>query len=327
MDNSQPLRRYTFVTIGFEEDGGLLHLQARSMRLYCPLELIDEIIVVDNSQHVQSKWLAGLLEQYGKLASRVRVIRAHEIVDIPADTHGWFSQQIIKIKVADVVHSDRYVILDAKNHLISHLDREFLETPAGKPRTNGYSYIGHPMQRFLEQTAEYLGIDYEESAKWFTRTTTPFTVVTNEARELVGYIETREGRSFSSAFLERGLCEFFLYSGYLVAKGVLRETYDLTQPYEPQIWPEKTSAAECAQAIRKAIESNCHFMAVHRKALANMDIEAQRVMSRFWHGRGLFASVGNGVRFCRDPQRSRQNCDGRVVSWPISHIVSFFGFR
>jgi hypothetical protein len=295
-DRGRP-RRYSFVTIGFEADAGLLQLQARSMRLYCPPELIEEIIVVDNSWPGSRDWRQELLLHYGDLAESVRIVPAAEIAEMPAGFHGWFTQQVLKIKVASIVRSDRFVILDAKNHLIATLDREFLETFAGQPRTNGYSYAGHPMREYLERSLKYLGVDPRGYIDWFIRITTPFTMVTCEACELIRHVEQKEGKPFASVFLHRKLSEFFLYSGFLASKGSLRQIYDVTQPYQPQLWPEDFNHQVCAEAIGEANHANCYFMTIHRLALAKMDARTKVLVAEFWHDRGLFASVEDAGRF------------------------------
>jgi hypothetical protein len=327
MGNDESLRRYSFVTVRFEGDAGLLDLQARSMRQYCPRDLVDEIIIVDNSCQGSTRWQGGLLRQYGDLADRVQFIPAAVIAAIPKEANGWFSQQVLKIKVAEIVRSDRYVLLDAKNHLVSPLGREFLESSTGQPRTNGYPYGDQPMLEYLERTLQYLGLDPQAHVSWFTRTTTPFILLAGEARELVEYIEEREGRSFAAAFLDRGLSEFFLYAGFLELKGTLREIYDITQPHEPQVWPDKANGQGCAEVIRKAEKAISPFMTVHRKAIARMDGQGQRLIAEFWFSRGLFASTKDGIRFLMDPNRSYQSSDGHVISRPLSTLVSRFMSR
>ncbi len=230
-------RPYAFVTVAYDGETGLLRLQARSMRLYCPPDLVDEIIVVDNSQRATSnRWRTDLLYHYGKLARLVRFISRAELVTIPAGAGGWWTQQVLKIKTAEVIRSERYVLLDAKNHLISQLARDFLETEAGLPRINGHSFIKDPMRNFLERTLSYFGLSPELYLNWFTRTTTPFTILASEARALVQYLEDREGKPFALTFLEKQLTEFFLYSGFLESKGILKSSYDLTQPHCAQFW-------------------------------------------------------------------------------------------
>lgn len=324
MNNAAQPRRYSFVTIGFEGDAGLLCLQARSMRLYCPPELVEEIIIVDNGL---KGWRGNLLRQYGSLARFVRIVPAASIAVVPPGAGGWYTQQALKINVAEIIRSERYVVLDAKNHMIRQLRREFLETPTGQPRISGHAYINHPMREYLERTLKYLGIDPQEHINWFTRTHPPFTILTDEARELIRHIEQKEGRPFASAFLDRDLSEFFLYSGFLASKETLRSIYHLEQPGGPEIWPEDASEKGCAEAIGRAARTECPFMTIHRKAIVKMDKGGQRLIADFWYSRGLFATANDGVRFLRDPNRSYQNRAGQVVSWPISQIVSRFSSR
>jgi Family of unknown function (DUF6492) len=316
-------RRYTFVTVGFCGERGLLKLQARSMRLYCPTGLIEEIIIVDNSPPpVSNGWYESVMYQYGKLAEFVRFIPGSRLFQTTSDTSGWWIQQVLKIKVSEIVGSDRYVLLDAKNHLINPLNRDFLEIGTGQPRINGHSFINDPMRDFLDCTLKYLGVDPAPHLEWFTRTTTPFTMLTREARELARYLDHREGDRIILAFQERKLTEFFLYSGFLLSKGLLNSIYELNQPHSAQIWGETADLVGCEKAIQKAERSQSPFMAVHTKAIASMDKRSRLAIAKFWHARGLFPLVSDGVRFLRDPNRSHQFYGGRVVPWPIA---PFFG--
>lgn len=315
-------RRYSFLTVSFEGDAGLLNLQARSMRLYCPPELVKEIIVVDNSSPGAHAWQDGVLRQYGSLSEFVRFLPAAEVAEVSTNPSGWFTQQILKIKAASFVASDHYVILDGKDHLIRELTREFLETASGQLRTNGYAYADHPMREFLENTLTYLNIDPKQHLEWFIRTTTPFTMVKAEACDLVRDIEAREGRPFASVFLDRKLSEFFLYSGYLASKGKLHELYEFTQPNHSTVWPYRASESACAEVIEKASRGRSPFLAVHRRAIDKMERGSHRLLGAFWHERGLFASAKDGIRFLENPVRSRQQPDGRVTFGPLARIWS-----
>jgi hypothetical protein len=130
-------RTYTFVTVVFEAEYDLLALQARSMRLYCPLELIDSIFIVENSQHPATPGKRSkIMAEYGHLSKFVKFLMASEIANIEG-TEGWWGQQILKLMVAQTVRSERYLVLDAKSHLIFKLTREFLEAPDGRARIRG----------------------------------------------------------------------------------------------------------------------------------------------------------------------------------------------
>lgn len=321
-------RKYTFVTVGFRGESGLLNLQARSMRLYCPADLVEEIVIIDNSLPLDSDdWQDKALHQYGELAEFVRFVPASKLIGTVTDTDGWWTQQVLKIKVSEVIRSERYVLLDAKNHLIRPLKRDFLETVAGQPRINGHSFTEDPMRSFLECTLRYLGIDPSPHLEWFTRTTTPFTMLTTEARNLARFLDEREGNRIILAFQEQKLTEFFLYSGFLVSKGVLASAYEFNQPHCVQLWGETADEAGCLATVAKAERSECPFMAVHSKALARMDRNGREAIAKFWHARGLFPSVSHGVRFIRDPNRTFQFFDGRVVRWPLARLVFHMGGR
>ncbi len=322
MPNDATSRRYSFVTIGFGGDAGLLQLQARSMKLFCPADVVEEIVIVDNSSSLSNSWQQKVVGQYGHLADAVKIVPADSIACIPADTHGWFAQQILKIMVAKVIRSERYLIMDAKNHLIKGLTREYLETPAGRPRMSGHSYADHPMREFLERTLEYLHIEAQAHIGWFPRTDTPFTAVTSETSDLVSHIEKAEKRMFAEAFLDKRLSEFFLYSGFLISRGSLWKVYERSDMQEAQIWPESAQESGCAKAIQAAGQTLCPFLTVHRRAIEAMGSKGKQVLARFWHERRLFASVNDGIRFLRDPNRSYQDCSGRVTSWPFSAVVS-----
>jgi hypothetical protein len=77
--------RYTFVTVVFEQDYRLLLLQARSMRMYCPTDLLNEIIVIDNSTsgRIPSSVRNQLLIEYGHLRTFVHILPGSDIAQCP----------------------------------------------------------------------------------------------------------------------------------------------------------------------------------------------------------------------------------------------------
>src|SRR5947207_402930 len=137
--------KYTLVTVAHRDDLKFLHLQARSLQLYLSRDLAAEILVVKNPRAKQAtKWPGSLRREYGDLADLVRFIEAKEIAEIPAAASGWFSQQILKLMVSQVVNTDRYLLLDAKNHLVFPLTRNFLEA-GHKIRSRLVNFEGHPL--------------------------------------------------------------------------------------------------------------------------------------------------------------------------------------
>ena len=297
-----PARRHTFVTVTHAEDAGLLALQARSMARYCDPALVSEIIVVENDPPESfAPWRPRLLAEYGSLAAAVRFLPGHDLVAMPSASSGWLSQQVYKLLIAESVTTDRYVVLDAKNALIAPLRRDFLESPStGRPLLNGYPMRDHALRPYLERVMAFLRIPVEQHLDWFPRTSTPFTILTDEARDLVAHVSGMAGRPFSEIFLDCGLTEFFLYSGYLVSKHDLERCYEMTQPYCVQLWGDQAAQRDVETFIRRATQSECPFIAVHRKAIARMTDGSRLALGRLYTDAGLFPSVSDGVDFLRN---------------------------
>jgi hypothetical protein len=293
-------RRYTFVTVAHAEDYGQLQLQAKSMALYAGLDLVKEIIVVENFvPGTEIDWRANLLTLYGPLASLVRFVTAPD--DMP-QVAGWWRQQILKLRIAHEVHTDRYVALDAKNVMIAPLTRDFLEDPvSGRPLINGYSFLDHPLYDALERVLTYFRLDPVAYVSQFPRTSTPFTFLTAKVRELIAVIEAREERPLAHTIIDQQLTEFFLYSGYMISRGEMYRSYVMTQPHVAQIWGADANAAGVVEAIEKFHRGKAPFMAVHRQALKRMNRNGRLALAFFLHLRGLFHSLEEAEAFLRDP--------------------------
>jgi hypothetical protein len=291
------MRKYTIVTVAFEGDIELMSLQARSMKLYSDPSLIEEIIVVDNFTGQKSKrWEENLLNDYGHMAQKVRIVPAAEI----ANTHelsGWYSQQVLKLAVAKIVGTDRFLVLDAKNHLIKPLTRDFLETPEGKTRINGYGYSKHPLRLRLENTCSYLKTDVPLDK--FVRTSTPFTMITSVAKSIVRNIEKDEKCDFALAMSKHGFTEFFLYAATLAKVGVLDDLYDWNQPFSPDIW---TWGAQDLAVVEKAVNEakrdiSGPFFSVHRGAIRLLFPVCRDKICELWTERSLFQNTDEAYEF------------------------------
>lgn len=286
-------RQYTFVTVVFGLDVELMSLQAKSMDKYCPEWLVHEIIVIDNFTGAKPKgWYERLKSDYGKLWGKVRIIEASNITSTKG-SYGWWTQQALKLAVGKHVKSDRYVLLDAKNHLICPLTRNFLETPEGKTKINGYPYINHPLQKHLAACCKYVGIDLSKAEKNFVRTTTPFTIVTSEVKSLVSGLEAKEKTSLLTVLTKHNLTEFFIYAAMLQKAGKFDTYYDWSQPLIADLWPAQGSNDWCVKGVIKAAQEDTTgpFLAVHRGALKHMTPVGQKAMAEFWVSKGLIQRI------------------------------------
>lgn len=273
------------------------------MALYCPARLVDEVLIIENfDAGAAVDWRAGLLSDYGVLADRVRFIAADAVVAIDARHGGWWRQQLLKICAAKVITASRYLVLDAKNHLFRPLELTFLEAQDGRPKLNGYGFERHSLRDALIRTLAYLGVDATPFIPHFTRTSTPYLMLREVSCDIIKYVEAREGAAFAEVFLSRRLTEFFLYAGFLQSQGRLQSTYAMTQPFCAQIWGFSSGLEGVREALAKAREAKGGpFLAVHRLALAEMELPARSLLAAFWQEAGLFPTVAAGIAFSIDP--------------------------
>ena len=297
--------RLTFVSVVFGPELPLLRLQARSFSMFVPPTLVADIVVLDNTAGgMPRRERQALATAYGAHASSVRIVRARDVMRIPATT-GWRSQQILKLGIAAWVDTPQYVVLDAKNHLVSRLEGDFFVSPDGRIRMGlPHSYANHVLRPSLERVLRYLGLDMSLVDR-FTTTATPFVLDTAIVRSLLAEIGTGSKRSFAEEFLAHDLTEFFLYGGWIRATGRQWEDVFDFQPIEcPVLWPRGATAHGVTEVARSASERGTPFVGVHRRALTRLEDAGARALSDYWTDVGLFASVEDGRRFIEDFRRS-----------------------
>jgi hypothetical protein len=295
--------KYVVVTVAHREDFGLLRLQARSMRLHLACDLADEIVIVENPAPGRpTAWRDRLRREYGDAASLVRFIDAREIAHIPDTTSGWLSQQILKLMVSRVLAADRYLVLDAKNHLVFPLTRSALEA-GGKLRSRLISFEQHPIRTMFENAVRYFGLAPEDHVQAFLPATTPYGLPTRVVRELVVDLAERENRPFPLVFLGIGTTEFLLFGAFITAGHRVEELYDLSAVQYATVWEEIAArgTGEVGKLIAETEEGVLPFFAVHRRALPKLKDNDCLSIAAFWQRRGLFPSISDGVRFLRDP--------------------------
>lgn len=295
--------KLTYVTVVFEEEVALLWLQARSVAANVAAADVAAIIVIDNTKKgLPASTRSDLLDAYGLAAPLVSFLRPDEICVLPKAT-GWRTQQILKLKIADLVNTSHYVTLDAKNHFVRPATTEFFVAADGRSRINVYGYETHPLRPNLERVLTYLNVAPEGFVVRFTATVTPFVLDRRTVRDMVSDIELRSGRTFATEFVNQDLTEFFLYSGWVVSQGqTLDEAFECTDVACPAVWPKAANLPGVQGAIEAAIVRDVPIFSVHRRALAVLPPESIEVLAEFWVERGLFESTSDAATFVRDFQ-------------------------
>lgn len=293
----------TFITVVFELEVPLLRLQAMSFERFVPADAVAEIVVVDNTRRGLSvRERQDLEAAYGR--HRARVVTQSAIGSVPG-APGWERQQVLKLLVSELVATDRYIALDAKNHFVRRFDDAYFRAPDGRARIGVHGYETHPLRESLLRTVRYLGADEQEALAQFPATVTPFVLLTAESRALVEEVQRRSGRPFAAEFLAHGLTEFFLYSAWMQQlPGGRSARYADGQPGCPVVWPGDRSARAVRAAVDESDATGTPMFSVHRTALARMDDEASDVLVRFWCRIGLLRDPAEALAFVESFRRT-----------------------
>ncbi len=316
--------RYTFVTVVYEDEYDVLLLQARSMRIYCERAVLEKIIIIDNSQNAMPrKWATRILDEYGDIRQFAQILRPSDFASMPR-LKGWTSQQLLKLAISRLVVTDRYVLLDAKNQLISPLTRAYLETEHGLARANGYCAYGpiHPLRSDLERTLTYFGLDHQKYLARFTGATTPFTMHTKIVHQLMDQMQEKEGVTFEQAFAQYRPTEFFGYACHIIKSGIEMESlYDLSQPPTSCIWVHAANYTRCKQTIASATNGKSPFFGLHRAALIKLPSDSRRELASFLASRALFESENAASSFLL---KVRIKLILRALSKPVRRLPENF---
>lgn len=284
------MARHAVVTVVFEPEVPLLELQLRSLQQLAPTGLLEEVVVIDNTRRGLAPAVVDGLAA-GMPRHRLRVLRPGDVVALPA-AGGWRRQQLLKLFVARRLGAERYLVLDAKNHLVGPLTTGFLEDRQGRPRHSAHGFEGHPLRPALERTVGFFGLDAAPRVARYPATVTPVVLETACVLDLLdrlvpGPPGPARDRAFVRTFLDHDLTEFFLCSAWLEHRGEdLADVLDLSRDRAPVVWPKGTAPDSVRATLASATGP---FFGVHRRALATLPPDSRDLLAAFLTDRGLFA--------------------------------------
>lgn len=288
----------TFVTVVFEPEVALLALQARAFSREGDESSLHEFVIIDNTDTGLGARTRGRIRgEYGRFSGRVRFVRPDDLVPVIGAT-GWTTQQILKLVVADVVETDWYVALDAKNVAIRPVAQEVFFSEDGRAKMGRHSYIGHPLESRVRRTLEFAGLS-TSAMEEFPVTHTPFVFRTDRVRALMSEL-SGDRAQFARLFSREQLLEFPLYSAWSMKRGALDELYSREPLQTPALWPGRCTSSDVAafgaelRARREAV-----FVALHRRALARMDGSARDGLAHVLAENALFDRPTQAARFLR----------------------------
>ena len=263
------------ITIVFRDELDTLQTQARSLDLYChDMNLQTVFVIVNDDDHVADQINA---EWWGRLQSRVRIIPRSSFACQFVE-HGWVSQQALKLLASALSLSTWSMVLDAKTFFINHMSA-IGDCPA-VGQLDIYT-VFEPSRQIVNQL---FGI---ELTKQLGPGGVPFVINTQEARNMIAWIELHTQQDFAEWFQAQGmLTEFILYSGWIYySHGSLDQIYDVSRT---QITPCNLCHSEIHMFDQKFAKMRvADTVSIHRNAWTQLTQTQQAQYTHLLRDRGI----------------------------------------
>lgn len=278
-----------FVTVVFEGDLLLQRLQARSIALFADPDLVGRIHIINNDEpELESVIHETIVPEYGRFAGQVRVHHWTDLIPDRMGASGWRSQQVLKLKIAEFVESELYIVFDGKNHFIRPTAQTDL-VRGGKP----VSFFARPngnLAEYFRETMLYYGLDPEVLVTASMPATTPYILHTGIVRDMMRHVAERENQSFDAYFLsKRYLTEFYMYFAYLnLLEGGPSAYYHFGRRFAVTLftrWPQREE--DITKALGFLDHPQYKVFGLHRNRTGSMRPEHREIIIRHWHDSGL----------------------------------------
>jgi hypothetical protein len=259
------------VTVAFESELEVLQLQARSLELF--VKDIDSIVVVvnqDQACRIDTKW-------WGMHQHKVTVMHRN-LFGCSWSPNGWVSQQALKLLAVSQCASEWAVILDAKTIFVQDFELDEIRPAVG---ALGIYPVFEPSRDIANAL---FGIDLQQQ---LGPGGVPFVMNTQQARDMIAWIERNIGQSFANWFQQQGrLTEFILYSAWIQYRtGSLDTTYNTETS---NVIPVNICHSEVAQFEQKLSHMPAATtVSIHRNAWTQLTDHQQKQYQDFLASRGI----------------------------------------
>jgi len=259
------------VTVVFESELQVLRQQARSLALF--VKRIDSIVVVvnqDQACRIDTRW-------WGMHQQKVTVMHRN-LFGSSWSPNGWVSQQALKLLAVSQCASEWAVILDAKTICVQDFDLHEIRPAVGALDINPV------FQPSCDIANALFGINLQQQ---LGPGGVPFVMNTQQARDMIAWIERHTGQSFAEWFQQQGrLTEFILYSAWIQYRtGSLNTIYNTETT---KIIPVNVCHSDVAQFEQKLSHMPAaSTVSIHRNAWTQLTEDQQKKYRDFLAIRGL----------------------------------------
>lgn len=234
----------------FQRDLCKFGFTARSIGIHDPNNFLGDVYFAWISYSSPSPWW-GTIQAIIDDLNKTHTVHFYDFSGVVrgGGQAGWTAQQVLKLKMASVITSDYYVVLDSKNTLIKDVQSDTLVSPCNQAITfAAYSAwtLPNPHKGWYYATAGKLGVPWPQGGSW-PDSITPMTMYTKTVLSMLHAV----GEDPSLGALCRGpLCgwmgsqgatEFILYQLYAYFRTDYKCFHAPSWPIVGSMWRGRTS--------------------------------------------------------------------------------------
>ena len=176
-------------TVCYTPELHLLKLQARSMSRHLESSGVGKIWIILNEpdpRRAARYFDRHIAPEYGSHLAKVELLVRDDVAQGLPEDNGSRTQQVLKLRIADRILENNYLVLDAKNHFVRKVSAASFFNEASCYlgwRTNHRRGGRH--ERLFRTAYAYFGLDPEPFINSSPATVTPFGIRTSRAMSLV----------------------------------------------------------------------------------------------------------------------------------------------
>lgn len=274
------------------------------------------VILNDVDERGLAAKLEPILESYGPLRPKVRVLQGEEVLlgegqcarrtlgdrvlienrfRIPMirkggwrGNNGYRMQQVLKLGAARVAEAENIVILDTKNMFLRRFRQEEFFSPQGPARIQFMPVRSDYHRNWLLQSLEALGVEHPLTDDLRTTTfSTPFPVRRTLVLSLLDEINTRYGSVQALFASRRRPSEFMLMNAFcLTSRDCYAPWFEPADPAHIGMWPTY-SQEELAKLVARLQDDRSLSLGLHNRAVSNLPEDLRRQVYAALETRGI----------------------------------------
>ena len=282
-----------FATVFYRPETNMMRAQAHSFAIHVPVEIVNKIYLIVHGSDIDTNSIDEIVSLFGPHRQKIQVVSATDVApNLQSWTHGWWAQQILKLRIAALSGVEHVVVLDAKNHFIKPLSFERLFTEDKKIKTWSLSYVSNAEEHCRGSFA-YFGLSVDSYVEKLPPSITPITLKPTIVRDLVRFFEDKAGGEFEAEFISHlNVTEFLAYYAFIIYGGAsLEDVFEYGDPQVATLFLDKVQDLNRFHAtIHQANQPTRFMFGIHRMSIPHLSaIHKERIFD-LWKNAGIYMS-------------------------------------